>query len=229
VGHVTLTDSDRVARMTIDRPPANAMTVELVDEIATALEQLAAHPPQAIVLTGRDPFFSGGADLKVLPGYGPTQRHQFVQGFNRMVIAAYGMPCPLIGAITGHAIAGGLVFALCCDVRIASLAGRYGLTEVKVGVPYPQAAIIAVGAELAPHAARRLALGNALTDANDCVALGVFDEAVQPEKVITRTWEVAAELAAMPGNVYTRTKRDLRNTALTQMRTRASSDPLLRT
>ena len=67
-----------------------------------------------------------------------------------MALGVYALPCPVVGAITGHAIAGGLVLALCTDVRVASSDGRYGLTEVKVGVPYPQAAIGVVQAELAP-------------------------------------------------------------------------------
>lgn len=64
-----------------------------------------------------------------------------VSGINRMVLATYGMSCPVIAAVTGHAIARGLVLALCADLRIASLEGCYGLTEVKVGVPYSQPAI----------------------------------------------------------------------------------------
>jgi enoyl-CoA hydratase len=203
------------------------MTVELLDEVAIALEQLAAEPPAAVVLAGVDGFFSAGVDLKAVPEYGPQEQRRMVEGINRMAIAAYGMSCPLVGAITGHAIAGGLVLALCCDVRIASTGGRYGLTEVKVGVPYPQAAIIAVQAELAPHAARRLALGNALIGAEQCVSLGVFDEAVPPDVVGPRAQESAAELGAMPSDVYSRTKRELRNDALTQMQVRAATDPLL--
>jgi enoyl-CoA hydratase/carnithine racemase len=79
-------------------------------------------------------------------------------------------------------------------VRIASSAGRYGLPEVKVGVPYPQAAIGIVEAELAPDAARVLALGARLVDAAECVRLGVFDETVEPERVLPRALEVASEL-----------------------------------
>jgi enoyl-CoA hydratase len=78
-----------------------------------------------------------------------------VDGINRMVLATYGMSCPVIAAVTGHAIAGGLVLALCADLRIASLEGRYGLTEVKVGVPYPQAAIGVVRGELPSYRVHR--------------------------------------------------------------------------
>ena len=54
-----------------------------------------------------------------------------VRGINGMALTTYGLPCPVVAAITGHAIAGGFVLALCADYRIASLEGQYGLTEVK--------------------------------------------------------------------------------------------------
>ena len=136
--------------------PANATNLELLDELVAALEGLAADVPAALVIAGCDRFFSAGVDLKAVPGYGPDEHRRMVSGINRLVLATYGMSCPVIAAVTGHAIAGGLVLALCADLRIASLEGRYGLTEVKVGVPYPQAAIGVVRAELATHAARSL-------------------------------------------------------------------------
>lgn len=216
-----------VTVLTADRPPANAMNVELLDQLVAALEAMAADPPGALVIAGRPGFFSAGADLKAVPGYGPAEQRRMVSNINGMALAAYGLPCPVVAAITGHAIAGGMVLALCADQRIASVDGRYGLTEVKVGVPYPQAAIGIVRAELAPHAARRLALGNRLTDAAECVRLGAFDEAVAADEVIPRALEVAGGLAAFPADVYARTKHDLRGAALTAMRDGADADPLL--
>jgi enoyl-CoA hydratase len=150
-----------------------------------------------------------------------------VDGINRMVLAAYGMPCPVVGAITGHAIAGGLVFALCADVRIASREGRYGLTEVKVGVPYPQAAIGVVRAELPTHAARNLVLSNRLIDGSQAQALGLFDEALAPDAVLPRAFELATQMAAFPPEVYARTKRDLRESQVAAMTAAAESEPLL--
>jgi enoyl-CoA hydratase len=105
--------------------------------------------------------------------------------------------------------------------------GAYGLTEVKVGVPYPQAAIGVVRAELSPHAARRLVLGNRLTDAEECLRLGVFDEVVPDDAVVVRALEVAKEMAALRPDVYARTKHDLRGAALAAMREAADADPLL--
>ena len=216
-----------VTVVTIDRPPANAMDIALLDEVAAALEALAPSPPGAVVLTGRPGCFSAGADLKAVPGYGPDERRAMVRGINRMAIAAYGLRCPMVAAVTGHAIAGGMVLALCADYRIAAREGRYGLTEVQVGVPYPQAALAVVRGELTPGAARSLALTGRLTDAEECARLGIFDEVLAPDRVLERAWEMAAELAALPVDTYVRTKLGLRAAELEAMPAAAESDPLL--
>src|SRR3954468_22478185 len=226
--YVTLSEHEGgTAVLTVDRPPANAMDLALLRELVEAVEQVAADPPRALVLAGRQGCFSAGADLKAGPGYGPEEQRQMVVGINAMALGVYGLPCPVIGAITGHAIAGGLVLALCTDHRVASTAGRYGLTEVKVGVPYPQAAIGVVREELGGSAARLLGLGNRLVDAHECVRLGAFDEAVEPEAVMDRALEVAAELGAMPADTYPLTKFGRRVAVVARLREAAADDPLL--
>src|SRR4051794_20373563 len=190
---VTLSERDGgVLLLSADRPPANAMDVSLLEELVTVIGGLAADPPAALVMAGREGFFSAGADLKLVPGYGDAEQRRMVTGINEMALGVYDLPCPVVGAITGHAIAGGLVLALCTDIRVAAREGRYGLTEVKVGVPYPQAAIGVVAAELGPHAARRLAFGNELLAAEECLRLGVFDEVVDRDAVLPRALALAA-------------------------------------
>ena len=227
MGHVSIAERGGVAVLSIDRPPANAMDLALLGDLVEALDSLAADVPPALVLAGRDGFFSAGADLKAVPGYGPAEQRGMVDAINRMALGVYGMTCPVVCAVTGHAIAGGMVLALCGDHRVASTEGRYGLTEVKVGVPYPQAAIGVVRAELPAPGARILALGNRLVDAAECVRLGAFDEAVAPSEVLDRALVVAQELAAMPAHVYARTKAELRGATLATLRANADRDPLL--
>ena len=227
MAHTRLDTEGTLAVLTIDRPPANAMSVGLLEELVARLTEVAADRPGALVLAGREGVFSAGADLKEVPGYGPDEQRRMVTGINDMVLHGYGLECPVVAAVTGHAIAGGLVLALCADHRVGAASGRYGLTEVKVAVPYPQAAIGVVRAELNPGAARRLALGSELTDAEHCRALGVFDEVVEDGEVIERSLAVANALAAHPAEVYARTKRDLRAPALAAMHAGAQDDPLL--
>jgi enoyl-CoA hydratase len=218
---------DGVVSLGIDRPPANAMNVELLREVVEGVALAAREAPRALVLAGRPGCFSAGADLKAVPTYGPAEQREMVTGINAMALGTYELEFPVVAAITGHAIAGGMVLALCADIRIASGAGRYGLTEVQVGVPYPQAAIGVVRAELSPQAARVLALGSELTDAAECERLGAFDEVLDAEDVLSRALHIATRLAKLPPEVYARTKRDLRAPALAQMRAGIEDDPLL--
>jgi enoyl-CoA hydratase len=227
VPDATLERSDGIAILKLDRPPANAMSVELLEEIVAALRAIERDLPGALVLSGREGFFSAGVDLKAVPGYGPGEQRRMVEGINEMALTTYAMPCPVVGAITGHAIAGGLVLALCTDVRVASTNGTYGLTEIKVGVPYPQGAIGVVRAELAPNAARVLALGNALVDAAECMRLGVFDETLEPAAVLPRAIELARSLASFRAETYARTKHELRAATVARLRQSAAEDPLL--
>ena len=226
--HVSLSEhGEGIAVLTIDRPPANAMNVTLLREVNEAVGRVAGEPPRALVVAGRPGCFSAGADLKAVPGYGPAEQREMVSAINAMALGVYELPFPVVGAITGHAIAGGLVLALCTDIRIASGEGRYGLTEVKVGVAYPQAAIGVVAAELPAHAARTLALGNELLSGDECRRLGAFDEVVEPDAVLGRSLDRAAELAALPADVYARTKRELRGATAERLRGAAAEDPLL--
>jgi enoyl-CoA hydratase len=224
----TSLDAGAVATVTIDRPPVNALNVELIEQIVAAFEALHADPPAAVVLAGRENVFSAGADLKALPGATPEYQRASVHGINAMARSGYSLPCPVVGAITGHAIAGGFVLALCADFRIGTESGRHGLTEIAVGVPYPQAAMDLVRAELPPAAARKLVLGAELTDSADCLALGVFDElAPDSAAALRRAREIASRLAGLPADVYARTKLDLRAPVLERMRAGAAEDPLL--
>jgi enoyl-CoA hydratase len=227
MGHVSLSQTDGVAVLTVDRSPVNAMNVELLEELVAVVGEVAADPPRALVLAGREGCFSAGADLKAVPTHGPDDRRRMINGINDMVIGVYGLRCPVVGAITGHAIAGGLVLALCTDLRVGSSAGQYGLTEIKVGVPYPQAAIGVVRAELAPHAARSLALGNALIGGEECLRLGVFDELLEPSAVLPRALELARGMADFGPDAYWRTKNDMRGSILEWMHAASADDPLL--
>jgi enoyl-CoA hydratase len=129
--------------------------------------------------------------------------------------------------VNGHAIAGGLILALCGDHRVCSTEGRIGLTELRAGIPYPAAAIVAVRRELSKQAARLLVLGADLIDTHRALDLGVVDELATPDQVEPRAIERATELAQLPREAYTRVKEQLRGAAIAEMRSAVASDPML--
>ena len=227
--HVTLEPRGDVALVRIDRPPANALDLQLLDEGHAALVELEASRPGAVVIVGREGFFSAGVDLKLAPTLDPDGQRAMVEGINRLFAGWYGFPRPVVCAVNGHAIAGGLILALCGDYRVGPTEGRFGLTELRVGIPYPAAAMAVVRAELAPPAARRLALEAQLMGPEPALELGVLDELAPSEQVLPRALEVAGTLAALPGDAYSTVKRQLRGetiAALEQIVARRS-DPML--
>jgi enoyl-CoA hydratase len=212
--HIHIEEAGDVAVVRIDRPPANAMDLELLAEGHEVRERLAADEPAAVVLVGRERFFSAGMDLKAAPELSPAQQRGTVDGINRLFLGWYTFPRPVVAAVNGHAVAGGLILALCADHRVCATEGRLGLTELRAGLPYPLAAISVVRAELSPGAARRLVLGASLVEPDEALALGIVDELRPSDEVLPRAIEVASALAALPQVTYPVVKRQLRGPAI---------------
>jgi enoyl-CoA hydratase len=215
---VRIEEHGDVALVTIDRPPANAMDLELLEAGHAVLGELAARDPAAVVLAGREGCFSAGVDLKLAPTLDAAGQRAMIDGINRLFAGWYSYPRPVVAAVTGHAIAGGLILALCGDWRVAATEGKYGLTELRVGIGYPAVAMLGVRAELESAAARRLVLRADLLDPPAALAAGLFDELAEPDAVVPRALEVAAELAALPGGAYVTIKRQLRGDTIEAMR-----------
>jgi len=225
---VTRESRGELAIVRLDRPPANALNPEVLEELEAVRAELAADPPGAVVVTGREGFFSAGVDLKLVPTWTPDEQRAMVSGINSLVTGWYCFPRPVVAAVTGHAIAGGMVIALCADYRVAATEGKLGLTELRAGVPYPVGAIHLVRAELAAPAARALALRAHLIEPEEGLRLGLVDELTSPADVLERACEVASEMAAYGGKSYARTKQELRGEVLQRIEAAvAEGDPLL--
>ena len=93
--------------LTADRPPVNALNLELLDELVAAIDRIAAEPPAALVLAGRPGAFSAGLDLRAVPAYGRDGQRRMVELINAMALGVYALPCPvtiawpLVRAATG--------------------------------------------------------------------------------------------------------------------------------
>ena len=221
---------DEVALVRLDRPPANALDLELLAEGHAAVQDLRAAEPGAVVIVGREGFFSAGVDLKAAPQLDRDGQRAMVDGINRLFLGWYSFPRPVVCAVNGHAIAGGLILALCGDHRIGSAVGKLGLTELRAGIPYPVAAMAIVRAELAPPAVRVLAMRAELVDSGpEAVELGLLDELAEPDALLDRALEVAQGFAALPRAAYARVKEQLRGetvAALTRV-VEEGTDPML--
>jgi enoyl-CoA hydratase/carnithine racemase len=228
VGHVRVEEHGDVALVRVDRPPANALDLELLTEARAAAEELAASGPGAVVLTGREGFFSAGIDLKLVPTLDADGQRAMVDGVNRLMAAWYSFPRPVVCAVNGHAIAGGMIIALAGDYRVGCTQGKLGLTELRAGVPYPAVPLAIVRTELSARAARVLTLRAQLVDPDEALSLGLVDELAAPEDVLQRALVVAGEMAELPAKAYWDTKRELRAEAIARItRVLDEGDPVV--
>jgi len=227
---VTTEQRGDVAVVRIERPPANALDLELLAAGRQAAEELRAADPRAVVIAGRERFFSAGVDLKAVPQLDAAGQRAMVESISRLFVEWYSFPRPVVCAVNGHAIAGGMIIALCGDYRVCTKGdAKLGLTEVRAGVPYPQVAMAIVRAELAPPAARVVALGAELVGPEAALQLGLVDELREPEEVLDRAVEVATGYAALPGAGYAYAKEQMRGATVHGLRriVEEGSDPLL--
>ena len=190
-----------IVRLAGDKP-GNAFDVDSLQAGTRLAQELAAQEPGAIVVTGDERFFSAGLDLKLLPELDRDAQREFVSGLNSLFGAWYGLPRPVVAAIGGHAVAGGMILVLCTDYRVASRRAKVGLSEVRVGVAMPIAVDAICRAELAPHAARVLLLGGEVIDTTEALRLGAVDELADPADVLPRALEVAQARARLPRTAY---------------------------
>lgn len=229
--HVVIERDGRVAVVRLDRPPANAVDLDFAQQLEAAFEALLRDDNLgAVVLTGSGSFFSAGLDLKLVPTYGAEQQRSMVATINRVLAKLYGCAIPVVAAVNGHAIAGGLVLMLACDYRVGTnTACKLGVTEARAGIPFPAVAMAILRAELAPAVARVLTLRSDNVGPETALARGVLDELQAPERVLPAAVEIARDMAGIPRRAYATIKRQLRaeTIAVIEQIVAAGSDPLL--
>jgi enoyl-CoA hydratase len=184
---------DHVARLTLNRPEArNALSPELVVQLQQACAQCEADDDVAVmVLTGADPAFCGGIDLKRLAAgtssaigiidSGPFPPHRK----------------PIIGAINGVAVTGGLELALACDFLIASERARFADTHARVGVLPGWGLTIELPRAIGVRRARQMSFTGNFIDAATALAWGLVNEVVPHERLLDRAHAIALDIASI--------------------------------
>lgn len=214
---LTITHRERVAVLTLDRPPVNAMDLPTLTALIDGLRD-AASTAGAIVIAGREGAFSAGVDLKAIRAYGPEQHRELMFGVNRLCHALVTAPVPTVAAVTGHALGGGLILLAACDLRVAAAGvGVYALPEVRAGIPFPKGAMAILRHALPPVAARRLGLADARVGPDEALQLGLVDALVAPEAVVEAAIAEATRLAALPADVLVRTRLELHAELLAEL------------
>lgn len=187
--------------LTLNRPEArNALGRELIEALFTALEQADADElVRAVVLTGTDPAFCAGVDLKEAQTLGMAYFERFRS--HNCITKTGQLHTPIVGAINGATFTGGLEMALGCDFLIASERAVFADTHARVGI-LPGGGMTArlpqvVGAAMA----RRLSMTGEVIDASRAESIGLVTEVVPHARLLDRALELAGQIADLPGPI----------------------------
>jgi enoyl-CoA hydratase len=202
------------AELVLARPPVNALHSGLLREIADAVAALDGDDSvRGVLLRGEGKCLSAGLDLAEVASLDERGALEFFATFDSAFNALFGIGKPLAVAVDGHAIAGGLILALCGDfVAIGRGPHKLGLTELTVGVPFPRSALEIARAALPQRALRVLVNGAVALPAAEAFELGVGDVLCDDARANARTW--LESVASRPLEAFRFVKRMMREPAL---------------
>jgi 3,2-trans-enoyl-CoA isomerase len=237
---IDIIEHGAVRELRLARPPANALSPELMEALAKTVGAAAEEAEQAphssawprraeglsaLVLSGAPGMFSAGLDVPYLLTLDRSGIRDMWHSLYSLMRVLAGSPLPLVAAITGHSPAGGAVLALYCDLRVMT-AGDYriGLNEVRVGLPMPPVILAAMRRLVGPRLAERLCVGGALISAAEAQRIGLVDEVVPPGEVVERAVTLAQELAALPRAAMAETRRRARADLVALFETATASE-----
>lgn len=202
---VKIEQHEQVSLLTLDDGKVNVLNREMLGAISDALDE--CEQSKAIVLTGAGKCFSAGLDLKLLPTLEKDELFAVLDQFAQVLNKILRYPRPVIGAINGHAIAGGAVVALCCDACIgAEKDMKFGLSEVAVGMPLPKFVVELARNRLATPRLSEAVLFGKLYNWAEAKEVGYLHQTVQPEALVGASIKIASQLAALPSSAYHPTK-----------------------
>jgi enoyl-CoA hydratase len=210
VSLVAVEEHDGIAVLTLDRPPANAFAPELVGRLRAALRENAG--VRALVLTSAHPgLFSAGWDLPRISAMDRAEMKEYLESFCDLVFEIFVCPAPVVAALPGHAIAGGLIVACAADERYAAEgAARFGLSEVALGVPLPACCLELFAYVLGPRPMERLTASAQNLPADQALSLGLLDRVVPASSLLDASLERASQLARGSAAAYAEVKRRAR-------------------
>ena len=206
---LTVETHDRVAVVTFRRADQlNAMNRLMQAEITEAFESLSRDPEVgAIVVTGDGRGFMAGADIKEYAAQTGAEFDAFQAAGTRMYASIEENAKPVIAAVNGFALGGGMELVLCCDIVLANQYAKLGLPEIKLGLVPGGGGTQRSVARLGRNRANMLLLTGAIVPASEFVAAGLVNEIVDVEALLPRAMELARSIAAEPAAAIEGLKR----------------------
>jgi enoyl-CoA hydratase/carnithine racemase len=196
---VRLEVEDGVGTIRLERPPMNALSAQVQDEIRSAAHEASARADvKAVIVYGGPKVFAAGADVKEMAGWSYQQMVDRSVALQSSFTAVARIPKPTIAAVTGYALGGGCELALCCDLRIAGDNAKLGQPEILLGIIPGAGGTQRLTRLVGPSRAKELIFTGRFIGADEALRIGLVDRVVAPDDVYTEAVALATRMASGP-------------------------------
>lgn len=222
---IQLTVNEKVAVITLDRGRSNPINHQMVKELTACIKDLENNNQVGgVILTGKQGFFSSGADLMEVYDYDEQQARGFWTDFFALQTTLISFKKPLVAAISGHSPAGGCVLAICCDYRLMA-EGEYiiGLNEIPVGIIVPESIFKVYAFWIGKQKAYQYLLEGKLVKVNEALQIGLIDEVCPAESLMARAEKKLNTYMQFNPVTWSQSKLNLRNELITNLNTDQSA------
>ncbi len=205
-GSVRLNMTHDTATITLDRPPLNVLTIEMIGELEAALDAASQEPHlKALVLRAEGKAFCAGVDVA---DHIPERVDAMIRGFGRLFTRLRAFPTPTIALVHGAALGGGTELVLGCDLVLAGVSARFGQPEIKLGV-FPPIAAALFPRLIGYQQAARLVLTGETIPAEEAVRLGLITFAVPDAELSARLDQLLGQFHGLSAVALRMAKRAL--------------------
>lgn len=199
---VNVTMQGATAVLRLDNGATNAISSELVDDLAAALAQVRTSAG-GLVLAGNSKFFSIGLNLPELIEFDRATIIDFFSRFDHLTFELYTLPLPTACAMTGHAVAGGGVLALTCDFRVAAAGKKlFGFNEATIGLPVPYLPDLILRQLVGDRAATEMLYHGRFLPGARAAEIGLVDTVLPLDEVEEQAIAMTNSLAVQPRKAF---------------------------
>ncbi|MBB4685586.1 enoyl-CoA hydratase/isomerase family protein [Amycolatopsis jiangsuensis] len=188
-----------IGTIRLDRPPVNALNNQVQAELAEAAREASDRDDvRAVILYGGEKTFAGGADIKEMAARSYPEIAKFGAELTASLARIASIPKPVVAAITGYALGGGLELALTADYRVAGDNVKVGQPEIQLGIIPGAGGTQRLSRLIGPSKAKDLIFTGRFVKAEEALKLGIVDEVVAPDDVYAAAHKWAAQFANGP-------------------------------
>ena len=191
--------ADQIATIRLDRPKMNALNAQVQAEIEAAARQVSADDAvRAVILYGGMRVFAAGADIKEMAPLGYAEMAERTAALQAAFTVVAEIPKPVVAAVTGYALGGGLELALCADFRVLGESAKVGQPEIMLGVIPGAGGTQRLPRLIGPARAKDLIFTGRHVSADEALAIGLADRVVPDADVYQAARDLVARYATAP-------------------------------